>query len=181
MYSNIISHIHLEPGGGQHSTQQGPCQGGTRGQREQLETRRQVWSTKGCGHLSYCTRLWGNWKPLLKDKQALCLVFLIRKVVWLGDPICQSRVGRGTYGYSIWGPFGFTRFRRWQMLLDLSFRLCITSPKLPSPSFQFTEKEPWEGSNWVFSLGAVVWKPSQGNKQEAVRVYLSWISLYWVT
>ena len=40
MYTNIISHIHLEPSGGQHSTRHGPYQGGTQGRREQLETLR---------------------------------------------------------------------------------------------------------------------------------------------
>ena len=40
MFTNIISHIHLEPSGGQHSTRYGPYQGGTQGRREQLETLR---------------------------------------------------------------------------------------------------------------------------------------------
>ena len=59
MHADTISHIHLEPSGGQHSTQHGLHQGGTQGQCEQLETLGdRLWSAKGCGHLSYCMRLW---------------------------------------------------------------------------------------------------------------------------
>ena len=45
-----------------------------------------------------CSVGWlGNGNPLLRDKQELCLVPLIRRVVWLEDLLCGSWVGRGTY------------------------------------------------------------------------------------
>lgn len=43
-------------------------------------------------------RLVENWSPTLRDRQILCLVPVIRRVVWLGDLICRNTMGRWTWG-----------------------------------------------------------------------------------
>lgn len=60
-------------------------------------------------------------RPLLGDKQELCLVPWIKRIVWLGDLICGSRTGRGTCSQATQGPPGSPDVRAAHRL-DLNFR-----------------------------------------------------------
>lgn len=52
---------------------------------------------------------WQRTSSLLRIKQEMCLVPLIRRVVWLKVNINGRRVGRGTCDWTIQGPLSFLR------------------------------------------------------------------------
>lgn len=164
----VISHIYSQLRGGAHSTPHGPYRGGTQGQSEQLEAMGdRLCSTKGCA-LSYCGRLW-----------LVCLIipWAVRKLKTTTQRQTRTVPGltnkgsclaRGphppeqSWKVNLWlyhlRPFWIHQVWKQHIILDLNFRLCTTSPNLPSPSSWFSEiARLWLGlASQCCSLGALM-------------------------
>lgn len=71
-------------------------------------------------------RLAEKWNLLLKDKEELYLFPLIRRVVWLEDVICESRVGRRIHTKIIQGLLSVPQISKQPIILGCNFRTSTT-------------------------------------------------------